>query len=364
MRGGTTLAFAALPALALLTAAAVWLITAQQLIASSSSFAAPPPSLAPRLGVSEAHIIALDPDAPHVQGLRRLNEHWLGIPTRAMRAVNGTQALVDRPLPLYTRMLLSVGRHEHMQLGGPAMLGTLLSHMRLWNNDTNTVIMVLEEDALIDAASRERLLQLAADTAVALPDWDILMLETGHLTVAGPMRPVGQLGVTWAREEAATAAVLVPPEAACFWMGTRGYILRPSGARKLLRHAAELTVQVDALLGLVATFDPDFRMVWTRANVAHPRLLSLSTTQDRCIKCFMPQGALTYLALLALGVGVVASISVGAVLHHHHRQQSSSLLLPPPPTTTTTDTTAALINTTSIRKPSLHHEHADEHASA
>ena len=81
-----------------------------------------------------------------------------------------------------------------------------------------------------------------------------------------------------------------------------------------MRHANEMTVQVDALLGLVATFDPSFRMYWPRSNVAHQQLFQLSTVQDRCIKCHMPQSASSYAilftavsALSALGTLVIIS---------------------------------------------------------
>lgn len=135
------------------------------------------------------------------------------------------------------------------------------------------------------------------DEAATGDAWDILMLDAGHITIDGPMRRVGALGMTWAPQKnisSSSGGGVVAVVEPCVWMGTRGYLLRASGARKLMRHANELTVQVDALIGLVATFDPSFRMYWPRSSVAHQQMFQLSIVQDRCIKCHMPQSASSY----------------------------------------------------------------------
>ena len=261
-----------------------------------------PAEFAARHRLSEGRIIALRPGDATVQQLASEAERWLGIaPTRPWRAINGTEALEGANLPLYARLILSTGRHDHMQVGNAAMLGCLLSHTALWRwwarraNGTADALLVLEEDAYLDMeTSAPRLATLLEHDLKEASSWDILMLEPGHITIGGPMRRVGELAMTWD----------LPSSSPCTWMGTRGYLLRASGAQKLLRHV-DPTMQVDALLGLVSTFDPDFRMFWTRLSVAHQRMLTLSTVQDRCLKCYMPQSARGYF----LGLMLVAAAS-------------------------------------------------------
>ena len=256
-------------------------------------------------------VIAIDPTAPHATALAHAAERWLGVlPTTPVRAVNGTEAMQLPTVPLYTRMTLRGGRHDHMQMGHPAMLGCLLSHIALWrefaaSSSSDGVLLVLEEDALLDALSAERLHALLAEQEEE--SWDLLMLETGHITVSGPTRSVGRWAMTWDIQK--------DNRSLCAWMGTRGYLLRPDGARTLLRHADELSVQVDALMGLVATFEPQFRMLWPRANVAHPRfplfLSPLTTTvqHDVCVKCYLPRSPWVY-------VLVIISALLASIPHH------------------------------------------------
>ena len=267
----------------------------------------------PAARVDEGYVIALDPEAPHALQLAQEARLWLGVPsTRPFRAVNASAALARSVglLPLYTRLTMRIGRHEHMQIGRPAALGCLLSHMDLWarflrhnagddDGKNSSIMLVLEEDAWLDETSTQRLhVLLDSDLAHDEP-WDILLLETGHINIDGAMRRVGKLGMTWANDTATTTQ-----QRHRAWMGTRGYLLRASGARKLLPFAREFNVQVDALLGLVATFEPDFRMYWTRANVAHQRVLSLSTVHDWCIKCHMPQNPWWYVFAVACAIVV------------------------------------------------------------
>ena len=274
-----------------------------------------PPELAARHRLHAGRIIALQPAHPDVQQLARDAERWLGVvPTEPWQAINGTEALAHE-LPLYARQIvLGAGRHDHMQLGNAAMLGCLLSHTALWRwwaarPHPNDTLLVLEEDAYLDEDASPARLATLLDHDLAHERWDILLLEPGHLTVAGPMRPVGDLAMTWAS----------PLHRQCSWMGTRGYLLRASGAAKLLRHAEPPSVQVDALLGLVASFEPEFRMFWTRASVAHQRMLTLSTVQDRCLKCYMPQTAASYLLGLA-GVAAASSLATAAVISAYLRR--------------------------------------------
>ena len=261
----------------------------------------------PATRVDEGYVIALDPEAPHALQLAQEARLWLGVPsTRPWRAVNASAALARSVglLPLYTRLTMRIGRHEHMQIGRPAALGCLLSHMDLWarflgnasSSSSSRIMLVLEEDAWLDETSTQRLHMLLDSDLAHDEPWDILLLETGHINIGGAMRRVGKLGMTWAND-----TTTMQHRA---WMGTRGYLLRASGARKLLPFAREFNVQVDALLGLVSTFEPDFRMYWTRANVAHQRVLSLSTVHDWCIKCHMPQNPRWYVFAVACAIVV------------------------------------------------------------
>ena len=266
-----------------------------------------PAEFAARHRLSEGRVIALRPDDAAVQQLASEAERWLGIaPTRPWRAINGTEALERADLPLYARLIIGTGRHDHMQVGNAAMLGCLLSHTALWRwwaeraNGTADALLVLEEDAYLDMETSPTRLETLLERDLAGEAWDILMLEPGHITIAGPMRRVGELAMTWDLPSSSSSS--------CTWMGTRGYLLRASGAQKLLRHV-DPTMQVDALLGLVSTFNPDFRMFWTRLSVAHQRMLTLSTVQDRCLKCYMPQTAKGYFLGLMLVAGASSLVT-------------------------------------------------------
>jgi GR25 family glycosyltransferase involved in LPS biosynthesis len=241
-----------------------------------------------------AFIIALHPPSSWLTA--HSAARFLGLPNvTVVQAVNGTQALhlLDEDLALYTRYLLHFhARHDHMQLSTAPMLGCLLSHMRLWASvRENQTIAVFEEDAVFDALSGTRFDALLAD--VADYPWDILMLESGSLMAGGPWKPIGRFAATCAKQP-------------CSWMGTRGYLLTHRGARLLLRHARPVAVQVDALIGLVAAFTPDFRMYWTRSNVVHLRYTHISTIWEGCIKCYMPASPVFFIyCVLALAAGCV-----------------------------------------------------------
>lgn len=58
---------------------------------------------------------------------------------------------------------------------------------------------------------------------------------------------------------------------------------------------------MDALIALVAAFNHDFHMYWTRDNVAHPQYTRMSTIWEGCLKCYLPAQPLFYLLVLLLG---------------------------------------------------------------
>ena len=235
--------------------------------------------------ISEAYIITLDTVRSaelQAQAKRYLHHAHL------FAAINGTRALLQLPsLPLYTRFLFAIkARHDHMQLSSAAMLGCLLSHMTIWRLVLpGSIVAVLEEDAVLDAVSERRLALLEQDLAGT--EWELLMLESGQLTATGQWRHVGQI-----------AATCSPRSGLCTWQGSRGYLITFRGAQALLRFAEPVMVQVDALMGLVATFEPDFRMYWPRVDIVHANRMRPSAIWDACIKCYLPPGAPWFYALL------------------------------------------------------------------
>ena len=79
------------------------------------------------------------------------------------------------------------------------------------------------------------------------------------------------------------------------------------GARILLEHAYPISVQVDALIALVAAFHPaEFRMYWTRENIAHMRYTHMSTIWEGCIKCYLPATPIYYLVAIGLFLLIVS----------------------------------------------------------
>jgi hypothetical protein len=152
--------------------------------------------------------------------------------------------------------------------------------------------------------------------------WDLLMLESGQATATGKWRHVGQAAATcafrWQKSQAMLRSssysyyyyhYLTTNETdMCTWQGSRGYLLSYKGAQTLLAFSRPIMVQVDALMGLVATFEPAFGMFWPRVDVVHKSMLRMSTIWDGCLKCYVPSSPLLCLAvllLLALGVACV-----------------------------------------------------------
>ena len=55
-------------------------------------------------------------------------------------------------------------------------------------------------------------------------------------------------------------------------------------------------------MALVASLNPDFRMYWTRENIAHLHYIRMSTIWEGCFKCYMPTEPIFYLSLLILAI--------------------------------------------------------------
>ena len=255
--------------------------------------------------ITSGFIIAIEPNL--VENLHKDVATMLRVDNvTIVHAVNGTEALrkTEHDLPLYVQNLVRWGRHDHMQLYSGGSLGCLLSHIEVWRQVTG-VSLVLEEDAVLDAKSLERLQELLFDMKEL--KWDLLMLETGHLGLNGVWRYVGNMAATCANWST------VDGWKACNWMGSRGYLITERGAELLLKNAHPLMVQTDALMGLTATFDPTFSMYWTLYDVAHPTYMRRSRLWDGCIKCYAPVRVMGYIVFSVIWMmlgGVCAALYV------------------------------------------------------
>ena len=243
-----------------------------------------------KLDITSAHIISLRTPAA-----RLYNETtaWLAAIHHPAAAVfvHRAQTNYSGRVPIGTRIAMLQGRHSHAEIGSAAALGCLASHAAVWRGmREGDTVAVFEEDARLDASSARRMLAVERD----LPhhdDWDLIVLETGHLTTSGAWRRMGAVATC-----AATAA--------CEWQGSRGYILRYSGARELLIEDAP-HVQVDALFWMLAAVGR-LRMYWTTADIAHPTYAAPSTVWDGCLKCYIPPSQTGLLLFLAF-IGLIAA---------------------------------------------------------
>ena len=245
------------------------------------------------LNITSVHIITLAPPATRLDAEVRA---WLTAigNNHSSVLVHMAQTGADplKKVPIGTRIAILQGRHSHSEIGSNAALGCLLSHTAVWRSmREGDTVAVFEEDARLDALSASR--TLAAVRDMAEEPWDLLVLETGHLTATGKWRYIGN-------GNAATCA------ADCEWQGSRGYILRYGGAQELLLEASP-HVQVDALFWMLAAAGR-VRMFWVTANVAHPTHTAASTVWDGCLKCYIPRrGTQTALLLFMAFIGLIAS---------------------------------------------------------
>lgn len=239
--------------------------------------------------ITKGFIIALYPNT--IKPLLASAQSYLHIPVvDVFHAINGSVAMTKsdaKSLSLYTQYLMTVsGRHDHMQLSSPAMLGCFLSHAKIWQTiRPGEVFAVFEEDAYIDEVSAERMHSLSNDMRDI--HWDVLLLESGHRLIAsGKWQHIGKYAATCSTNSTTP----------CTWFGTRGYLITYAGAQELLRHAFPISVQVDALMGLVAAFSREnFRMYWTRENIAHLQLFHVTEIWDACVKCYLPTSPVLYI---------------------------------------------------------------------
>ena len=246
---------------------------------------------AARINITSAHVIALEPPAARLEN--EINA-WLAATHHNTTSVfvhkAQTSAAHGEKVPVSTRIAILQGRHSHAAIGSDAALGCLLSHTAVWRSmREGDTVAVFEEDTRLDALSAARMLAIEQD--LANEEWDVVVLETGHLTASGAWRRIGKGNV-------ATCA------STCEWQGSRGYILRYSGAKELLLEDSP-HVQVDALFWMLAAAGR-VRMFWATSNVAHPTHTAASTVWDGCLKCYIPPSQAGLLMFMAF-IGIIAS---------------------------------------------------------
>ena len=247
--------------------------------------------------ITRAHIISMTPENdPEIQELIRGIQFFLYISnTTVFSAINGTQAVKDgayQHLTFYTRYLMLSGRHDHMQLSTPGMLGCLLSHVQVWRSIMpDETVAVFEEDAFVDILSAHRMHTLSLDVKNLGLQWDVFLLESGHNLIAtGEWLNLGLLTANCSYQQSSGKI--------CTWYGTRGYLITYQGAQHLLKYAYPISVQVDSLISLMAAFSPGFKMLWTRKDVAHLRLFHVTGVWDGCFKCYLPTSPYPYIVSL------------------------------------------------------------------
>ena len=309
-------------------------------------------------------------------------KHFLQIPDMSIfNAVNGSEKDLYQKtiseISLYTRYTMSVGRNDHMQLSNVGMLGCLLSHVEVWKRvQPGETIAIFEDDSIIDTTSSERMYNLFYDLRNI--EWDILMLESGQPMISqGSWKNIGLYASTCAKSRIKIKENIVAvendeynndknnyteisnatttttttfndtklendglewiydgnigseydnsykekDEKICTWFGTRGYLLTYNGAQILLKHIFPITVQVDSFIGLVAAFDSNFKMFWTRQNVVHWRYLYLSHVWEHCFKCYMPIDAQFYIIFI-----IIILLSVLIIIFRHKYEDGSKIM--------------------------------------
>ena len=316
-----------------------------------------PPPVAFRLPAPRAYAIALDPvgfEPGFRQGARELARELEVVPANrggvggaGGAGPSSSSSYSSLSLPLYTRHVMRAGRADHMQLPNRAALGCLLSHAAVWARiveraDQESWALVFEEDVVLPSPSSSssysyyaqhgaggggegRALIRAADSllaeigSAAQQNWSLIMLDPPHLnTDRSYWRPVGEGAATCRHPslpEVGDGGEGAEHTVRCQWFGTRAYAIRPRAAARLLQHVEPLSVQVDALISLVAAYYPeDVGLYWTTARLFPINHTRPSTIFDYCIKCYVPNAVGSYIQTLMGGclfTMVLAAIGYG-----------------------------------------------------
>jgi glycosyl transferase, family 25 len=168
-----------------------------------------------------------------VERRARIRDHLgaLGLPFEIIEGVDG-RAMTPRDLAAVS------SSRESLRLAGreltPGEIGCSLSHLELYRKQIDEgwdEVVILEDDALVDPAFVEVMKRIESLPA----DWELVLLYHGHPQISfwGSRR----LGCYRCVKFASTA-----------W-GTVGYLLRRSGAQKLLAHGFPVRVTADHLTG-------------------------------------------------------------------------------------------------------------------
>ncbi len=180
-------------------------------------------------------------------------------------------------LPLYTQYMLDHGRRFHMEIGNKEMVACFLSHIAVWELilSQNQTTLVLEEDALLSVGFyvviQDILAKLENET------WDIVML-------GGRIWHVAEGNYINYNEHLLECKT--PRD--CSWFGTRGYLLHPGGAKKLLGNIPDMVIQVDAYISLMNSYYPQgFKLLWSKQELVHGKWMRMSTVWDACFICYM-----------------------------------------------------------------------------
>jgi GR25 family glycosyltransferase involved in LPS biosynthesis len=214
-----------------------------------------------------AYVIALD-DMLGVKLAISINES-LQVNTHFVQADRGVRH--GKNLHLFTRYMMDTGRVDHKLIGNYAMVGCLMSHVKIWRNLTEPAF-IFEEDAVLDGENTRDLIASQLYEASAF-NWSVLMLTQRYW--------FGSVD-----DDVSIISPLLATCTSCRWYGTRGYIITPVGASILLEYYLPLLVQVDGIIALANAYDDRFRMLW----VLDPTVLQVSfrasTIQTTpCPKC-------------------------------------------------------------------------------
>ena len=223
--------------------------------------------LGKQLFPKQAYVIALD-EEPGLKLSRSINESLL-VNTHYIRADRGLRHRKD--LHLFTRYMMDTGRVDHKLIGNYAMIGCLMSHVKIWRNLTEPAF-IFEEDAVLDGENTRDLIASQLYEASS-HNWSVLMLT--------------QRSEYMSDGDETIVSSLLGTCSACTWFGTRAYIITPDGASILLQYYLPLLVQVDGLLALVNAYDDRFKMIWVRDPTVARVSNRQSTIQTApCPKCY------------------------------------------------------------------------------
>jgi GR25 family glycosyltransferase involved in LPS biosynthesis len=181
-----------------------------------------------------------------------------------------TQLKVNEvPVTLQAYVDLNQGRSFHRSLSSKGALGCYMSHVSIWrwllNQPDLDRVLIFEDDAII--ASEERLKTINESLNSISQPFDFFSF--GYLnTDRGETYKINDFISLYSGE---------------FW-GLQAYIITKSGVEKLLKYIFPIDMQIDSYIGLVAEYDPSFKLYITNTNLVQQRT-HISTIQDICMKC-------------------------------------------------------------------------------